>query len=563
MTSLVDKIRPFGIAKIVPPPSFKPPSAESVEMSIPNAVTQSISGGAGKFLITSSEIAAQSARLFMMVSDQYQRPETTRSTVEQMFWRSIKGTPSVYGADIPGTIFQDYDHPWNVNLMTECLLRKHLPPDNATIPGVTSSMLYFGTWKSLFALHVEDMDLFSISYLHSGEPKRWYGGCPDDAHRIESLAQVSFPQVAGEKHGGHFLRTKTCIMSPEMYREAGIKLTTALQEKGQFVVTLPRAYHFGFNYGTNIAEATNFALRSWFDVALKRERMREHQRWRQEDPDEHVYLEPRFFFEQELLSEHGGVIPEGEDKEKIRDWLERKDSGHDEIGGGARNMVGGSRSMRGFVGGGSRSMAGNNNQNKTEAHGKAAGSNVPKKRKKRKPRKPPVTRLTPQQLLKRAKTAALPDWVTGVSSASETVGEKSQLPTAPFASMTVAQLRTQLRAQHLSTQGKKSELVERLKTSTFKPTNALSSSSSSSRTVSHEVPPEILAAFEQVKQGRRRPTAGRKIEMYMVAEGEWIKGTIRKQEYAAGKILVEFADNVCELFDPVLDVWRFDDPPKK
>lgn len=44
-----------------------------------------------------------------------------------------------------------------------------------------------------------------------------------------------------------------------------INFKKIVQSEGEFVVTFPRAFHFGFNRGLSIAEASNFAVPSWVE----------------------------------------------------------------------------------------------------------------------------------------------------------------------------------------------------------------------------------------------------------------------------------------------------------
>lgn len=60
-----------------------------------------------------------------------------------------------------------------------------------------------------------------------------------------------------------YLRHKRSLISPAILKKAGIPFTTAIQYPGDAIVTFPGSYHFGFNTGFNIAEATNFAVPEW------------------------------------------------------------------------------------------------------------------------------------------------------------------------------------------------------------------------------------------------------------------------------------------------------------
>ena len=63
------------------------------------------------------------------------------------------------------------------------------------IPGVTQPYLYVGVWRSLFGWHKEDVDLYSINYLHSGKPKFWYSIDLDSNDDFENLANNFFKDL--------------------------------------------------------------------------------------------------------------------------------------------------------------------------------------------------------------------------------------------------------------------------------------------------------------------------------------------------------------------------------
>lgn len=102
---------------------------------------------------------------------------------------------------------------------------------------------------------------FSINYMHHGAAKQWYGAPTKSATLVEMVAATSLPEM--HHCCRNFLRHKTTLLSPEILVSNGVPLCHLRQTPGDFVVTFPRAYHFGFNFGLNCAESTNFALHSW------------------------------------------------------------------------------------------------------------------------------------------------------------------------------------------------------------------------------------------------------------------------------------------------------------
>ncbi|KAJ0079418.1 hypothetical protein Patl1_23820 [Pistacia atlantica] len=198
------------------------------------------------------------------------------SYTEKRFWLQMAhDTETVeYAVNVEGSAFSS--NPNDELATSNCNLKnlKKLPESvfrhlNRTVPGITDPMLYIGMIYSIFAWHVEDQYLYSINYLHSGEPKTWYGVPSHEALQFEKVAM--YHVFASENFSptwedGVFRRIaeKTTMFPPNILQQHSVPVYKALQMPGEFVVTFPRAYHGGFNNGFNCSEAVNFALKDWF-----------------------------------------------------------------------------------------------------------------------------------------------------------------------------------------------------------------------------------------------------------------------------------------------------------
>lgn len=94
------------------------------------------------------------------------------ATVERNYWRGVALRPPKYGADISGSLFDDNVKGWDLRRL-DTLLSRTLNENGMDLPGVSSPYLYYGMWRSTFAWHCEDLDLYSVNYLHYGAPKYW------------------------------------------------------------------------------------------------------------------------------------------------------------------------------------------------------------------------------------------------------------------------------------------------------------------------------------------------------------------------------------------------------
>ncbi|KAG7616716.1 FY-rich C-terminal [Arabidopsis thaliana x Arabidopsis arenosa] len=201
--------------------------------------------------------------------------------LEGEYWRIVEqATDEVevyYGADLetkkfgsgfpkykPGYPISEADQysqcGWNLNNLSR-LPGSVLAFESCDISGVIVPWLYVGMCFSTFCWHVEDHHLYSMNYLHTGDPKVWYGIPGNHAESFENVMKKRLPDLFEEQPD--LLHQLVTQLSPRILKEEGVPVYRAVQRSGEFILTFPKAYHSGFNCGFNCAEAVNVAPVDW------------------------------------------------------------------------------------------------------------------------------------------------------------------------------------------------------------------------------------------------------------------------------------------------------------
>ncbi|NWW92359.1 KDM4C demethylase, partial [Rhynochetos jubatus] len=233
------------------------------DLVIPSPVQQTFTGQLGLFMQYSVKKKPMTVKEFrqLATSARYATPgHESFEDLERKYWRNLSIASPIYGADVSGSIYDEGCKEWNIahlNTILDVVGEDY----GICIEGVNTPYLYFGMWKTTFPWHTEDMDLYSINYLHFGEPKSWqvYIFCERCFHLSVCFFPGSFLQCKA------FLRHKMILISPTVFRNYGIPFDKITQYAGEFIITFPYGYHAGFNHGFNCAESTNFATIRWID----------------------------------------------------------------------------------------------------------------------------------------------------------------------------------------------------------------------------------------------------------------------------------------------------------
>uniref|UniRef100_A0A8C5I193 [histone H3]-trimethyl-L-lysine(9) demethylase n=1 Tax=Gouania willdenowi TaxID=441366 RepID=A0A8C5I193_GOUWI len=253
-----------GMAKVIPPKDWKPRRTyDNIDdLQIPAPIQQVVTGQSGLFTQYNIQKKPMTVHEFRKTSKFCSPGCQGFEELERNFWKNLTFNPPLYGADVSGTLYDPDVREWNVGRLNS-ILNVVEKESGIDIKGVNTPCLYFGMWKSALAWHTEDMDLYSINYLHFGEPKSWYLTYYHQSCWWFSVVPGFFPGNAQSCEA--FLRHKMTLISPSILKKYGIPFDKVTQEAGQFIITFPFGYHASFNHGFNCAESTNFATQRWID----------------------------------------------------------------------------------------------------------------------------------------------------------------------------------------------------------------------------------------------------------------------------------------------------------
>lgn len=216
----------FYDLKVIPPkewiPRKKGYTLEDISITIPAPICQVVTGKQGLYQQINIQKKSCTIQQFAEWAnkDRYQTPRHfDYDDLERKYWKNITYVSPIYGADVSGSLTDDDCNEWNINKLGSIL--DYVNSDyGIQIDGVNTAYLYFGMWKTTFAWHTEDMDLYSINYLHFGAPKTWYAVPPEHGRRLEKVANIYFP--ASYKSCNAYLRHKMTLMSPQILKQHNI-----------------------------------------------------------------------------------------------------------------------------------------------------------------------------------------------------------------------------------------------------------------------------------------------------------------------------------------------------
>ncbi|KAL3828056.1 hypothetical protein ACJIZ3_016858 [Penstemon smallii] len=148
---------------------------------------------------------------------------------------------------------------WNLNNIPK-LSGSLLPYGCHDTSAILVPQLFIGMCFASQCWRIEDHHLYSLSYMHFGDSKVWYGVPGRYCFKFMEVLKKLFPQLSKHHELLHELVTQ---LSPSMLMSEGIPVYRCVQNPLEFVLIFPGAYHSVFSCGFNCSESVSFAPFDW------------------------------------------------------------------------------------------------------------------------------------------------------------------------------------------------------------------------------------------------------------------------------------------------------------
>ncbi|CAN1292202.1 Putative lysine-specific demethylase JMJ16 [Linum perenne] len=318
ITSVHLKAKPYGICRIVPPPSWHPPcmiSEKSMwEESIFESRIQRIDGLLDQSLGDISKCSGMedfepqpgprfSLKSFKKYSDDFvsqyfgidevlnsnagsnmhlKQSEPSLEDIEDEYRRIIEspteemevicsdnldsqvcsGFPS-RNQSSENSSGQDYvNSGWNLK-NTAVLPDSLLSFESPSTSGLLQPRLRIGMcFSSLPWQKNSEHHLYSLSYMHVGSPKIWYAVPGSHGSMFEATIK-NYNAGLGMKYSKTRHYRQLLKLTSTMLKSEGVPVFRCIQYPGEFVLVLPRSHYSSFDSGFSCGESINFAPLEW------------------------------------------------------------------------------------------------------------------------------------------------------------------------------------------------------------------------------------------------------------------------------------------------------------
>eukprot|EP00344_Euplotes_crassus_P012057 CAMPEP_0196998582 /NCGR_PEP_ID=MMETSP1380-20130617/3931_1 /TAXON_ID=5936 /ORGANISM="Euplotes crassus, Strain CT5" /LENGTH=633 /DNA_ID=CAMNT_0042415199 /DNA_START=28 /DNA_END=1929 /DNA_ORIENTATION=- len=282
----------LGCIKIIPPASFKPGFSfnppQDKRMPTRFQTLQDLSQGRSfdqnedgisysDFKVMAEEFQTKHYEPYQGLSHEERTKE-----MEKQYWKYVEDnqgericvqyaadlSAKEFGSAFPSDPSDPYSsHPWNLTNMDRLKNSMLQICGGEKISGINLPWVYAGMLYSSFCWHYEDVMMYSINYMHTGEGKMWYAIPSQDRAKFERIAKEKLAILFDEDP--NILLNITAMVSPAYLASNGVTVYKTEQRPGQFILTFPESYHAGWSTGFNVAEAVNIVMKSWLDYGLK------------------------------------------------------------------------------------------------------------------------------------------------------------------------------------------------------------------------------------------------------------------------------------------------------